>query len=316
MPFVAAETTSSLQTRGFYQMPSDSVRKEPREWWLTYDTPHHFCSAYDNMHAPWGNTHESAWINVRDNDFISGMFIWTGFDYLGEPTPYWWPSRSSYFGIVDLAGFPKDVYYLYQSEWTDTPVLHLFPHWNWSEGETVDVWAYYNGADSVALFLNEKSVGFSSKTEDRLHAFWRVAYEPGTLTAVSYKDGKEYLRRSVKTAGEPNGLELSADRDVFIADGSDLSFVTVRVIDRDGNPVPDADNMIHFSVEGPAAIVAVDNGSQVSHEPFRANYRKAFHGKCLVVIRAGSDPGKVTLTASSESFAEDFTLSLETRLVQ
>ncbi|MEJ1730466.1 hypothetical protein SMA90_29490, partial [Escherichia coli] len=114
--------------------------KEPGEWWLTYDTPHHLCSAYDNMHAPWGNTHESAWINVRDNDFISGMFVWTGFDYLGEPTPYWWPSRSSYFGIIDLAGFPKDVYYMYQSEWTDTPVLHVFPHWNWSDGETVDLW--------------------------------------------------------------------------------------------------------------------------------------------------------------------------------
>ncbi|HBG54564.1 MAG TPA: glycoside hydrolase family 2, partial [Rikenellaceae bacterium] len=106
-PFVAAETTSSLHTRGFYQMPSDSVRMEPKQWWLTYDTPHHMCSSYDNMHAPWGNTHESAWRHVRDNEFISGMFIWTGFDYLGEPTPYWWPARSSYFGIIDLAGFPK-----------------------------------------------------------------------------------------------------------------------------------------------------------------------------------------------------------------
>ena len=316
MPFVAAETTSSLQTRGFYQMPSDSVRKEPREWWLTYDTPHLFCSAYDNMHAPWGNTHESAWINVRDNDFISGMFIWTGFDYLGEPTPYWWPSRSSYFGIVDLAGFPKDIYYMYQSEWTDTPVLHLFPHWNWPEGETVDVWAYYNGADSVELFLNDRSLGISSKTKERLHAFWRVDYEPGILKAVSYKDGKEFLRRYVKTAGEPYGLELTADSEVFKADGSDLSFVTVQVIDREGNPVPYADNMIHFSLEGPATIVAVDNGSQVSHESFRADNRRAFHGKCLVVIRAGTDPGNVTLTCRSESFAEEITLSLETRLVQ
>jgi beta-galactosidase len=159
-------------------------------------------------------------------------------------------------------------------------------------------------------------MGTSSKTKDRLHAFWRVDYEPGTLSAVSYKDGNEYMRRTVKTAGEPYGLVLTADRDVLNADGSDLSFVTVQVIDREGNPVPYADNMITFALEGPATIAAVDNGSQVSHESFRSSYRKAFHGKCLVVIRAGTDPGNVTLKARSESFAEDVTLSLETRLVQ
>lgn len=316
IPFVATETTSSLQARGFYQMPSDSVRKEPGEWWLTYDTPHHLCSAYDNMHAPWGNTHESAWINVRDNDFISGMFVWTGFDYLGEPTPYWWPSRSSYFGIIDLAGFPKDVYYMYQSEWTDTPVLHVFPHWNWSDGETVDLWVYYNRADSVELFLNGASLGIRKKTPEQLHTLWRVAYEPGTVTAVSYSEGKEYLRRSITTAGEPAGLKLTADRNVLDADGYDLAFVTVEVLDARGNPVPYADNRISFGIEGPAVIEAVDNGSPISHEPFRANERKAFHGKCLVIVRAGKEAGPIRLTATSEAFAKDFSLDLETRFVK
>ncbi len=315
-PFVAAETTSSLHTRGFYQMPSDSVRKEPKQWWLTYDTPHHMCSAYDNMCAPWGNTHESAWIQVRDNDFISGMFIWTGFDYLGEPTPYWWPARSSHFGIIDLAGFPKDVYYMYQSEWTNTPVLHLFPHWNWNPGETVDVWAYYNQADSVELFLNQRSLGVSAKDSLKLHACWRVRYEPGTLVAVSYSKGKEFLRRSISTSGAPARLKLTSDRVILEAGGNDLAFVTVEVLDEKGNPVPYADDMVTFRLEGPASIAAVDNGSPISHEPFRAGYRNAFHGKCLVVIRSGKTAGKIRLTALSESFAQESTLDLETRLVQ
>ena len=315
-PFIAAETTSSLHTRGFYQMPSDSVRKEPKQWWLTYDTPHHMCSSYDNMCAPWGNTHESAWTQVRDNEFISGMFIWTGFDYLGEPTPYWWPARSAHFGIIDLAGFPKDVYYMYQSEWTDTPVLHLFPHWNWNPGETVDVWAYYNQADSVELFLNERSLGFSAKDSVRLHACWRIPYEPGTLMAVSYSDGKEFLRRSISTSGAPARLKLTSDRVILEAGGDDLAFVTVEVLDENGNLVPYADDLVTFRLEGPATIAAVDNGSPISHEPFRADYRKAFHGKCLVVIRSGKTAGKIRLTALSESFAKESTLDLETRLVQ
>ncbi len=316
MPFVATETTSSLHTRGFYQMPSDSVRIEPREWWMTYDTPHHACSAYDNMHVPWGNTHEAAWIQVRDNPFISGMFIWTGFDYLGEPTPYGWPARSSYFGIIDLAGFPKDVYYMYQSEWTTDPVLHIYPHWNWTEGELVDVWAYYNRADSVELFLNGNSLGVRQKTPERLHALWRVAFEPGTLTAVSYSHGKELLTRSIFTAGKPAALTLTADRSVLQADGYDLAFVTVEVLDEHGVIVPYADPLISFQIEGPATIRAVDNGNPISHESFQAKERKAFHGKCLVVIQAGKEVGEVTLKAQTEAFAQESTLVLKTGLVE
>ncbi|HPV87830.1 MAG TPA: DUF4982 domain-containing protein, partial [Bacteroidales bacterium] len=194
--------------------------------------------------------------------------------------------------------------------------LHLFPHWNWSKGDTVDLWAYYNRADSVELFLNGRSLGVSTKTPDRLHAFWRVVYEPGTVMAVSYSEGKEFMRRSVTTAGEPASLLLTADRNVLDADGYDLAFITVTVMDAEGNLVPYAAETIRFEVEGPAVIEAVDNGSPISHEPFKATERKAFHGKCLVILRAGTEPGKVTLKATSESFAQEFALDLETRLVE
>jgi beta-galactosidase len=230
------------------------------------------------------------------------MYIWTGFDYLGEPTPYPWPARSSYFGIIDLAGFPKDVYYMYQSEWTDKPVLHVFPHWNWTPGQTVDVWAYTN-CDEVELFLNDKSLGVKNKTKDDLHLVWNVPYEAGTLTAVGKKDGKEAMRTEVKTAGEPAAVILSPDRSVISAGGADLSFITVTVVDKDNNPVPYADNLIQFAVEGNATVAGVDNGSQVSMEPFKADYRKAFHGKCLVVIKGGENAGDVKVTASSEGLA-------------
>ena len=314
-PFLATETTSSLHTRGFYQMPSDSVRIEPREWWMSYVTPHYACSSYDNMHVPWGSTHEDTWIRVRDNAFISGMFVWTGFDYLGEPTPYGWPARSSYFGIVDLAGFPKDVYYLYQSEWTDKPVLHLFPHWNWEPGDWVDVWVYYYLAYSVVLFLNEKPLGAREKTREQLHGLWRVAYEPGTLTAISYKNGQPILTRTVSTAGPPAQLRLTVDRLDLKADGNDLAFVTVEVLDEHGVLVPYAENLISFSITGPGKIKAVDNGNPTSHEPFVAQQRKAFHGKCLVIVQASQIP-TIIVTASSQAFAEEFSLSFESRLIQ
>ena len=144
---LVSESTSALMTRGYYQMPSDSFYIWPEAWWKRFERPEHLCSAYDNCHVPWGSTHEKTWYEVKRLPHVSGLFVWTGFDYLGEPTPYWWPSRSSFFGIVDLAGIPKDVYYMYQSEWTNQPVLHLFPHWNWKADEAVDVWAYYNEAE-------------------------------------------------------------------------------------------------------------------------------------------------------------------------
>jgi len=303
--FIATETVSSLQTRGHYDMPSDSIRRWPERW----DEPFHegnpdtTCSAYDNCSAPWGSTHEETLKELLKYDFASGMFIWTGFDYIGEPTPYSWPARSSYFGIVDLAGFPKDVYYLYQSLFTDKTMLHIFPHWNWKAGQTIDVWAYYNNADEVELFLNGKSLGVKKKTGDDLHVMWRVVDEPGTLKAVSHKNGKVVLTKEIKTAGAPAKIILSADRKTIKADGNDLSFVTVKIVDKDDNLIPDADNFVKFNVSGEGFIAGVDNGSETSMESFKAGERKAFNGMCLAVIQSKEKAGNIKLTATSEGLS-------------
>jgi beta-galactosidase len=296
--FLGTETTSALETRGIYDMPSDSIRRwpVPKGGKMNDDFT---VSAYDNVSARWGSTHEETWKIIKKYDFLSGMFIWTGFDYLGEPTPYSWPARSSYFGIVDLAGFPKDVYYMYQSEWTNTPVLHLLPHWNWQPGKTVDVWAYYNNADEVELYLNGKSLGVKKKTGDDLHVMWRVKYEPGTLKAVSRKKGNIVLTTEVKTAGPAAKIELSADRQTITADGQDLSFVTVKILDKDGNLVPDAGNTVNFKLDGDALIAGVDNGDPINHDSFKVNYRKAYNGLALAIVQAKQKAGFVKLTATS-----------------
>ncbi|MGN6181817.1 MAG: glycoside hydrolase family 2 TIM barrel-domain containing protein, partial [Mucilaginibacter sp.] len=295
--FIATETTSGLEMRGYYEMPSDSIRVWPSS--KPYGNPEHTVSAYDNTRPPWGSTHEMTWKVIKKYDFLSGLFIWTGFDYLGEPTPYSWPSRSSYFGIIDLAGFPKDVYYMYQSEWTNKTVLHIFPYWNWKPGQLIDVWAYYNHADEVELYLNGKSLGVKKKVGDDLHVMWRVPFEPGTLKAVSRKDGKVVLTREIHTAGAPAKIELVADRSNIKADGKDLSFVTVKILDKDGNVVPNADNKVDFKVKGVGFIAGVDNGDETNHDSFKADYRKAFHGLALAIIQSKGTAGEVTLTATS-----------------
>lgn len=298
--FIATETTSGLETRGYYEMPSDSIRVWPTSWDKPFVREGNNVSAYDNTRPPWGSTHEMTWKVMKKYDFLSGMFIWTGFDYLGEPTPYSWPSRSSYFGIIDLAGFPKDVYYMYQSEWTNKNVLHIFPHWNWEPGKMIDIWAYYNNADEVELYLNGKSLGIQKKTGDDLHVMWRVKYEPGTLKAISRKNGKTVLTREIHTAGAPAKIELTADRSQIRADGKDLSFITVKILDKDGNVVPDADNKVNFKIAGDGSIASVDNGDPVSHDPFKADYRKAFHGLALAIVQAKEKAGTITLTASAD----------------
>lgn len=295
-----SESTSGLMTRGYYEMPSDHMFIRPDSWDKPFDLPIHMCSSYDNCHVPWGSTHEVSWKEVKKYPFVSGLFIWTGFDYLGEPTPFGWPSRSSFFGIVDLAGFPKDVYYMYQSEWTDKPVLHVFPHWNWQEGETVDIWVYYNHADEVELFLNGGSLGSQSKTDSTFHVWWRTEFKPGTLKAVSRKNGKEVLVKEIHTAGEATSLVLTADRQTLAADGTDLSFITVDVVDQYGNIVPDADQLIRFSVEGNGFIAGTDNGDQNDSRSLKALERHAFFGKALVVVQNTGEPGMIRLTATAE----------------
>ena len=314
-PFIFSESVSALQTRGYYMMPSDSVYKAPVEWWLPYTDPSFMCSAYDNMHASWSSTHEETWDVVKHNDFVGGQFIWTGFDYIGEPTPYAYPARSSYFGIIDLAGLPKDSYYMYQSEWTQKPVLHLFPHWNWLPGQTIDMWCYYNQADEVELFINGKSQGIRKKTvygaqnEDdayqkstEYHVMWRVAFQPGEVKVVARKDGKEIASQTIKTAGAPHHLVLKETYQGTLAHGTSepTTFVEVNVVDKDGNLCPNATNQVFFSVEkSPSAasapvILGTDNGCQTSLERFTDPHRKAFFGKCVVVIK-----GKGTLKAQA-----------------
>ena len=299
-PIIGTETTSALATRGSYDMPSDQIRRWPKRWdeVLKDGNPDFTCSAYDNVSAPWGSTHEETWKIVKKHDFFSGMFIWTGWDYIGEPTPYPWPSVTSYFGIIDLAGFPKDTYYMYQSEWTNQPVLHLFPHWNWKPGEKVDVVAYFN-ADEVELFLNGRSQGTKRKQGDEAQVFWRIPYEPGVLKAVSRKNGRVVLTREVRTASEPARIELVPDRKTLKADGVDLSFVTVKVVDRNGTLVPFADDLIKFEVTGEASIAGVDNGYQASHESFKGKQRKAYHGMALAIVQTKQKPGRIVLKASS-----------------
>jgi beta-galactosidase len=298
---IATETTSALQTRGSYDLAADSMRIWPIAWDkpLTTGNEDLSCSAYDNCYTPWGSSHEQTLKAFENDPVVSGMFVWTGFDYLGEPTPYVWPARSSYFGIMDIAGFPKDVYYLYKSVWTSAPVLHVFPHWNWKVGQTVDVLAYYSQADEVELYLNGKSLGKRTKQGQDLKVSWKVPYQPGELKAISRKDGKTVLEEEIHTAGQPAKLILSADRSQVNADGKDLSFVTVKVVDKDGNLIPNAANLINFSLVGDGTITAVDNGSQVSHESFKANYRKAFNGLALAIIKAGKTSSTLRLHASS-----------------
>jgi len=303
--FICTESVSALQTRGHYDMPSDSIRRWPERWDKPFKEGNAdlTCSSYDNCSAPWGSTHEETMKALLKYDFASGMFIWTGFDYLGEPTPYPWPARSSYFGIVDLAGFPKDSYYLYQSICTEKPVLHVFPHWNWKRGDTVDVWAYYNQADEVELFLNGRSLGTKKKNGDDLHVWWRVVYEPGILRAVSRKEGNIVLTKEIKTAGKAAKIILAADRKNIKAGGSDLSFITVKIVDADGNLIPDADNNVQFSIIGKGTIAGVDNGSETSMESFKADHHKAFNGLCLLVVRSTETAGTINISASSKGLS-------------
>ena len=311
-PFIFSESVSALQTRGYYKMPSDEITWAPQEWWLPYTDPSYMCSSYDNMHASWSSTHEETWDVVKHNAFVGGQYIWTGFDYIGEPTPYGFPARSSYFGVIDLAGFPKDTYYMYQSEWTTKPVLHLFPHWNWVPGDEIDMWCYYNNADEVELFINGKSQGVRRKTGEQTegrydmhntkarlnseyHVGWRVVFEPGEVKVVARKDGKIVGEQTIKTAGAPARIRLSKDYQ-----GKNTTFITAEVVDKDGNLCPWAEDQMYFFYEGDGEILGTDNGCQTSMENFKAPRRKAFFGKCMVVVS-----GNGSITAKSPTLQSD-----------
>jgi beta-galactosidase len=293
---IASETASAVSTRGEYNLVQDSdtikVRKELNNQ----------CSSYDIAAPSWGNTAESTLKAVKSAPWVAGEFVWTGFDYIGEPTPFSWPSVSSYFGIVDLCGFPKDRYYLYQSQWTDKPMVHILPHWNWQgfEGQEIPVWCYSN-CESVELFLNGKSLGEKkfSDTED-LHLEWKVPYSQGTLKAVAKNNGKTVCMDEVQTAGTPAKIILIPDRTEISADGKDLSYVKVEIVDQEGRVCPNADNLVKFKIKGEGVIAGVGNGDPISHEYFKASERKAFHGLCLAVVQSKRERGVIRLYAESE----------------
>ena len=310
---LSSETASTLSTRGTYLFPvstqiSDVVRDRSGG-----DPKDHYASAYDLYTVEFGSSPDKVFAALDRHPFVAGEFVWTGWDYLGEPTPYY-TSRSSYSGIIDLAGFKKDRFYLYQSRWRpDLPMAHILPHWTWPErvGKVTPVHVFTSG-DEAELLLNGKSLGRKKKGPYEYRLRWDdVIYEPGELRVMAYKDGKEWATETVRTTDAPIRLEASPDRAVIRADGVDLSFITVRVADKDGLTAPRANNHINFKITGPGEIVATDNGDPTSFEPFHAPERNAFNGQCLVIIRGKpGQPGTIDLRADSASL-QGTSLSLQ-----
>ena len=314
---LGTETASTVSSRGVYKFPVE------RRSMATYDD--HQSSSYDVEHCSWSNLPEDDWMWHEDYDCCIGEFVWTGFDYLGEPTPYYtnWPSHSSLFGIVDLAGLPKDRYYLYRSHWNKAEeTLHILPHWTWPgrEGETTPIFVYTN-YPSAELFINGVSQGVrtkdtsvtlenswdeeserSLKRQSRYRLMWMdTKYEPGTVKVVAYNEaGEAVAEREVKTAGKPHHIELKVDRATIEANGKDLAFVTVSVVDKDGNLCPAADNLIEFSVAGEGHYRAGANGNSVSLELFHEPRMKVFSGMMTAIVESNDTPGTITLTARSK----------------
>jgi len=295
---LGSETASTVSSRGVYKFPVvKGVEK-------TYDD--HQSSSYDLEYCSWSNLPEDDFILEDDKPWVIGQFVWTGFDYLGEPTPYdnFWPSRSSYFGINDLAGLPKDRFYLYRSKWNKKEeTLHILPHWNWKgrEGQTTPVFVYTN-YDSAELFINGKSMGVQKKNnsspQSRYRLMWMdVKYEPGTVKVIAYdKDGKAAAEKSVVTAGKPSKLVLEADRTELDADGRDIAFVTVSVVDEKGNPCDTANDQLTFNVSGNGTYRAACNGDATSLEQFHLPTMKLFNGKLVVLVQSGNKAGPIKLS--------------------
>jgi len=327
-----SETASCVSSRGTYHLPLQSYGKDPSLQ----------ISSYDIIAPRWAYCPDVEFAAQEALPAVLGEFVWTGFDYLGEPTPYFgeneddshdWPARSSYFGMVDLAGFPKDRYYLYQSVWSHEPMVHVLPHWNWEghEGQDIPVMVYSN-ADEVELSLNGRSLGrkktfdatvelpvgpnvsASGKFQSKYRLAWTVPFQRGTLTATGYRHGEVVARDEVHTAGPPARISLVADRSVIAADGDDLSFITVRIEDRDGHLCPLAANEVNFKVSGAGRIAAVDNGNAATVEPFHADHRKAFNGLALLIVRsAARAAGQIQIEATGGAGLAPAQLVIESR---
>lgn len=285
-PLVGTEMGSTVTTRGQYER--DSIRGYVPDQDIT---------------APWwASTAETWWKLAAPNNYWMGGFVWTGFDYRGEPTPFSWPNINSHFGIMDMCGFPKNIYYYYQSWWTDKDVLHISPHWNWRDkrGQPIDVWVNSN-TDNVELFLNGKSLGKKDMPRNG-HLNWSVTYEPGILEAVAYKNGRK-LTSKVETTGVPTQVVMTPYKTTMLADGQDVSVINISVVDQQGREVPDADNMIRFVLTGPGKVIGVGNGDPSSHEPDKCTdgawQRSLFNGKCQVLVQSTKEPGTIHFEAQA-----------------
>lgn len=298
---VSSETASALSTRGSYIFPVTAGNSAPVSDTTGGDPVHNYVSAYELYTAQFGASPDKVFASQDKHPFVAGEFVWSGWDYLGEPTPYY-SARSSYSGIIDLAGFKKDRFYLYQSRWRpDVPMLHILPHWNWPGrvGQITPVHIFTSG-DEVELFLNGRSLGKKKKAEFEYRLRWDdVKYEPGQLKAIAYRKGKKWTEQVVQTTGVASQLKMSADRTVMKADGTDLLFITVKITDENGLTVPVANNNVCFTVEGPGEIVATDNGDPANLVSFAEKEREAYFGLLLVIVRSKVKPGLIKITSSS-----------------
>ncbi len=305
---LSSETASAFSSRGVYLFPVSKELSAPVRDGRGGDSKLRHVSAYELHAVDFGASADKVFASIERHPFVAGEFVWTGWDYLGEPTPYY-SSRSSYSGIIDLAGFPKDRFYLYQAHWrTELPMAHLLPHWTWPgrEGLVTPVHLFTSG-DEAELFVNGKSQGRKKKARYEYRLRWdEVVYQPGEIEAVAYRNGRPWTSARVQTAGEPAKLEIAADRDEIRADGSDLFFVTVRIADRNGVTAPTANHRVSFVLRGPGEIVATDNGDPTSFEPFTSHQREAFSGYVLAIVRGVRDqPGRLTLRAEAPGLEGD-----------
>ncbi len=286
-PSMATEIASTVSTRGIYER--DEVRG--------------YLSAYDVNAPRWGSTAERWWTYFDARPFLAGGFVWTGFDYRGEPTPYKWPCISSHFGILDTCGFPKDNFYYYQAWWGADPVLHLFPHWNWpgKEGQEIEVWCHSN-CERVELFLNGQSLGAQDVKRDT-HLMWKVPYAPGKLEARGSKAGQVGLTAIRETTGAAGRIVLAADRPRIAADGEDVAVVEVRVVDAAGRLVPVADDEVTFRVSGSGRLIGVGNGDPSSHEADKGDARRVFNGLCAAILQATKTAGDIRIEATAPGLA-------------
>jgi len=289
LPTVGTETAGTYCTRGIY---ADDPGKG-------------YVSAYDVKCPDYGATAERWWTFFAEREFLAGGFVWTGFDYRGEPSPYSWPCISSHFGAMDTCGFPKDNYFYYQAWWGSQAVLHLFPHWNWAgkEGQEIDVWCHTN-LESVELFLNGKSLG-AKRVRKNSHLEWKVKYAPGLLEAHGSSEGRIVLTDKRETTGAQARILLRADRQTIAADRSDLSVVSAQIVDAQGRIVPTASDQLNFHVSGPGRLIGLGNGDPSCHEldkPDSASEgrRSAFNGLCVAMVQSLKTSGNVIVTASSQ----------------